>query len=60
MGGFSFPQIFKGDRVSSPKQSPQGVHGIGPDFIRTMRYNPIGPLMAFSPEGDIMKYGTDL
>ena len=60
MGSFFHPQIFKGDRVSTPKQAPQGVHGTGPDFIKTMRYSPSGPLMAFSPDGNIMKYGTDL
>ena len=58
MGGWYLPQIFRGNRVGTPKAAPQGVHGIEPNPIKIMKFNPAGPIMDFQ-DGDIMKYGVD-
>ena len=59
MGGWYLPQIFRGNRVGTPKAAPQGVQGVGggPHQIKIMKFNPAGPIMDFQ-DGDLMKYGV--
>ena len=56
MGGWYLPQIFRGNRVGTPKAAPQGVHGIEPNPLKIMKYSPSGPLFAFSSDGNFLKF----